>query len=896
MKRGRWPLIAVLAVDFFTTCQLNERDRLIDRRIVFSYYQETSKDEDYCMPTAAEMSSGDSDAPKHDQATITESAEQVEPHLDVTDDDLLEAEELAATYSLSYVREKMLLVYRQHERDPNFPMGVIRRIGQFLENDSVFEQPEKHEQLITEMKIQLALITGNSPYAQVRSVVSNRDDPSMPASTIRAWAIGFFFCVAISFINVFFDPRVPGIHVSSSVPQLLAYPLGKMCEKVLPDAGFTLFGVRHSLNPGPFNKKEHMLITIMASTSIPYTNYIIWIQILPQFLHQPYAMSFAYQILITLSTSFIGYGMAGLGRRFLVYPSYCLWPGSLVTIALNNAFHDDRETAVLGPFRRIWTLSRLKFFAIAASLMFVYFWLPNTIFMGLGYFSWMTWIAPNNTNLTTVTGSLKGMGINPFPTWDWNMFVYWLDPLVVPWFTTWNFFVGASGGAIVVLAMYYGNAFHSGYIPITSNSPWDRFALPYNVSSILDERGIIDYEKYQAYSPAYISAGNTALIMSFFAMYTGAITYALLHYRREIALGCRDLINGLRPSRKHLVENGRVLDIHDRLMKAYPEVSEWWYMICLVAASIMGCAAIANWPTYTTVGVVFYGIALCLIFIIPVGIIMAVTGIEVSLNILAEFIGGAWVEGNALALSFFKAYGYVTCSHALSFTNFLKMAHYVKIPPRFTFWAQMLPTLVSSFVSVGVVQYQARIENICTADAPFRFHCPGVRSFFTAAVMWGTIGPKRLWGVGGQYAETLVGFPAGVVIVVFMWYLGKRFPRSGFVRSIHPIIMISGGIIYSPFNMSYLWPAVPVSAMSWLFVKSRMLAFWSKYNFVLSAAFSCGIAISALVQFFSLTYNDITIDWWGNSVIAQGCEASGACLHRILNEGESFGPGPGEFK
>jgi hypothetical protein len=81
----------------------------------------------------------------------------------------------------------------------------------------------------------------------------------------------------------------------------------------VPDVGFHLFGVRHSLNPGPFNKKEHMLIAIMANTakSLPYTQYIVWTQVLPQYFNQQYARSFGYQILIALSTNFIGYGLAG---------------------------------------------------------------------------------------------------------------------------------------------------------------------------------------------------------------------------------------------------------------------------------------------------------------------------------------------------------------------------------------------------------------------------------------------------------------------------------------------------------------------------------------------------------------------------------------------------------
>jgi len=80
-------------------------------------------------------------------------------------------------------------------------------------------------------------------------------------------------------------------------------------------------------------------------------------------------------------------------------------------------------------------------------------------------------------------------------------------------------------------------------------------------------------------------------------------------------------------------------------------------MSCLVAAIACACGGIAGWETYTSVGVVFYGIALCLIFVVPIGIITAITGIQVTLNVLAEFIGGSWVEGNALAMNFFKSFG-----------------------------------------------------------------------------------------------------------------------------------------------------------------------------------------------------------------------------------------------
>ena len=80
---------------------------------------------------------------------------------------------------------------------------------------------------------------------------------------------------------------------------------------------------------------------------------VIFVQYLPIYFNQPWASNFGYQggsntiinpgsishcrtlVLVTLSTNFIGYGLAGLTRRFLVYPSFAVWPSNLATIALN---------------------------------------------------------------------------------------------------------------------------------------------------------------------------------------------------------------------------------------------------------------------------------------------------------------------------------------------------------------------------------------------------------------------------------------------------------------------------------------------------------------------------------------------------------------------------------
>jgi hypothetical protein len=210
-------------------------------------------------------------------------------------------------------------------------------------------------------------------------------------------------------------------------------------------------GQEHSLNPGPFNRKEHMLITIMANVAFntPYTGYTIFVQALPIYFNQAYAFGFGYQILSTIAANFMGYGLAGLTRRFIVWPSWCIWPNSLSTLALLKAFHTESNEPVRGPFGRMYSWSREKYFMIMFGAMFMlvpclqtgvlltrssYWFFPGFIFGALATFNWISWIAPHNKVLNSIVGSNNGLGLNPFPTFDYNVSTFAFTPLVIPLF------------------------------------------------------------------------------------------------------------------------------------------------------------------------------------------------------------------------------------------------------------------------------------------------------------------------------------------------------------------------------------------------------------------------------------------------------------------------------
>jgi hypothetical protein len=122
-------------------------------------------------------------------------------------------------------------VYLMHEYDQNFPYAVMENIKVFINHPEIIASPEKHHELIREMKLEAILVTENSPYAEVRAVVDNTDDPSMPVSTLRAWFIGILFVVGGSFINQLFAVRQPAITVTSNVAQVLACESSSLCSE-----------------------------------------------------------------------------------------------------------------------------------------------------------------------------------------------------------------------------------------------------------------------------------------------------------------------------------------------------------------------------------------------------------------------------------------------------------------------------------------------------------------------------------------------------------------------------------------------------------------------------------------------------------------------------------------
>jgi hypothetical protein len=78
-----------------------------------------------------------------------------------------------------------------------------------------------------------------------------------------------------------------------------------------------------------------------------------------------------------------------------------------------------------------------------------------------------------------------------------------------------------------------------------------------------------------------------------------------------------------------------------------------------------------------------------------------------------------------------------TLVEGLSFVQDQKLGHYMKVPPRATFVAQLLGAVVACFVQVGTKTLLfTRIPGMCGEERSDHLTCGQTKTFFTSSVTW----------------------------------------------------------------------------------------------------------------------------------------------------------------
>jgi len=349
-------------------------------------------------------------------------------------------------------------------------------------------------------------------------------------------------------------------------------------------------------------------------------------------------------LLLIFTTQCLGYGMAGILRKYLVYPAHMVWWGNLVQVVMYNAMHNTDE---FKNKRMVRGWSYMKFFWVICGGIFIYEFLPQWIAPMFVYMDWICWIKPFDLDYWALFSSYTGPGIMSF-TLDWNsiggatMWIplstqlcayggsivsYWII-LPILWLN--NIMGAKTAGSPLTPSLFYGNG------------------TKFNVKHFLTPDYTLNETKYDAGEPVAMTPMYALNFFWSFVSLTACISHIGFFYGREIL-----------DSWKASVDNSDKEDIHAKMMRAYPEMSQTWYAIfyvIMMALSIFVCYEYK-------LQVPWWGfLVACLlgwVMTLPICALVAITGSGPGLNVITELVAGYMLPGSAIANMVFKCYGYM---------------------------------------------------------------------------------------------------------------------------------------------------------------------------------------------------------------------------------------------
>ncbi|KAJ3308929.1 hypothetical protein HDV04_000615 [Boothiomyces sp. JEL0838] len=702
----------------------------------------------------------------------------------------------------------------------------------------------------------------------IGGVVSTEDDPSQHALTLRGLFIATLFSFPLAFINTIGSFRNNPFSIPSTIANILAYPIGVFFASVLPDV--TILGV--SLNPGHFNLKEHVIIytIVSAAASSPYGIDNIVAQ---KLVFGDNNVNIINSFLFVFFTQFLGYGLAGLGRRFFIKPTAMLWPSVLGQVGFFNSFHNVSEN----PNGKYYhSMSRYTAFWLAFGFMFVYEWIPSFFASALMSVSLLCLITKNRT--VRFLGSAyydQGPGILSF-SFDWTFINGAYSPMYVNWNSIFGnilgmwiiaplgYYLGAFGTPTLQSNMNYGGG------DILSGSEWKNATIAHDPLPRYSSNKLFDVNGYRIYldqggyphlldennnlnTTAYAVAGNKVYMSTGFAfsylssfMTFGAMfSQTFLFYGKDIARQLKEAIN-------QTESDLDAKDPHYKIMKNYKDIPEVYYLIylgiLLVCTAIFMQVSVFYVPWYGTL----FAFALSALGAIPVASITGITGSQPGLNIISELIAGFIWPGNTVIVMGFKSLATNVMLQAVALLADLKLGHYMHISPIAMVAAQCIGTLYGAIGNTATTFFA--MDNIVNiTDSTSQYQAQTYQIFASAAAIWGALGPARQFGPGSPYFSLNLGYLVGFLAPFIPWIMKKIYPSNTWDYVNMYIVVASMAPGTGTVNSGFINIIILQIFVQWYLFKYQR-DFWDKYVFSIQNAFDCAAplvsAFGALLSVF----------------------------------------------
>jgi hypothetical protein len=122
-------------------------------------------------------------------------------------------------------------------------------------------------------------------------------------------------------------------------------------------------------------------------------------------------------------------------------------------------------------------------------------------------------------------------------------------------------------GLCVILPVFFTNTWWSGHLPINSFLAYSNTGMPYDMTKVVNSNNELVQEKYEKYSPVFLSAAGILRGGIVFATYFAVITFAGLWHGQTIW-------RAMKKAFKREAQLASFTDIHSTLMRSYDEVPE----------------------------------------------------------------------------------------------------------------------------------------------------------------------------------------------------------------------------------------------------------------------------------------------------------------------------------
>ncbi|KAI9833358.1 MAG: hypothetical protein M1819_003753 [Sarea resinae] len=697
----------------------------------------------------------------------------------------------------------------------------------------------------------------------VTNVIHVDDDPSINPWTFRMFFLGIGFAIFGSVLQeiFYFKPQV--IYVSVVFLTVLAYIAGEAWAFIIPRKG----AVGRFLNPGPFNAKEHAAIALMASAGSQSA--LSTEALAAQQLFYGGYPSHAAGIFITLSSQLIGYGIAGLLREVLVYPTKMLWPMNLPITSLLETLHRDK----------VETKKSLKFFYIVFFTLFVWELFPQYIFTVLEGVSIFCLAKQNSLVFTNLFGGASGNEGLGFLSicFDWNYVAGLGSPLWLPLYALTNSFIGYLACIVLFMGIFYGNIWRSQDFPFLSQFLFDGSSnstnyVVYNQTSILNSKFEIDHSLLKAQGIPWLTGTYVGYLITTNMGLTATISHMLLWNMDDIKAGWKwahpsNLKKMLRPEfwtfwknqetpeeRLDRIYKDPSLDPHYKLIlrNLYPEVPRWWWGAILLACFITGMTCLYVMKSTLPWWGFILSIVLTTLFMLFFGAQYGITGFQFNVQPVCQMLAGYMFPGRPLANLYFTCFTYNALQMGQVLAKDLKMAQYVHLSPRCTFTIQVMGC------TIGAIFNWVMMKTIVQNQGPILKSIQGtniwsgqnVQQFNTLAIAWSMA--KDMFSVGSRYQWVTLAYLVGFAAPFPFYIASKIWPKRRIFSYLNTsIILWYMGELFVGINASiFCYYIIGFLAQFWLRRYKPQL--FVKYNYLLSAAMDGGTQVLVFILTFAV--------------------------------------------